>query len=151
MKNDTKQARRDLRLVLGAINMDGLVSLSYAMERNQVISGRFIDVSGGGCLFHWLSCCKIIDRQDKNEWAMNQVLWSDEHTAAMNRLIVGWDQNGSIVKGQNYESKYPKASYKLSRRMVSQELKRAIAERNEVNRLEFNSQNAVKLLTLETN
>lgn len=138
------QKRKDLRFVFAAVATAGLRALWKALKSGRVIHGRFVDSSGNGCLFHWCSQQEISDRFSRQAWFRRNPLLTEEHDAAMRRIIVGWDAAAPqlIVKGAGYEAEYPEASYVVQPKDVRAAIKAVMRERREANQAEKEAQPA---------
>ena len=127
-------ALADLALVFAAVSLNALRSLQNALACKRVIVGRFVDGRGNGCVFHWLSEREMVDRTSRKHWTSSNWLFGLEQENAMKRLSVGWDANdpSKIIKGGNYDSEYPAASYVLTPEILAAALAQALKEREDL-------------------
>lgn len=130
-------ALSDLKLVLAAVCTGGLQMLAAALSRNVVITGRFVS-GGSGCLFYWMSECKVDCRPALSKWLESNPLLTDEHKQAALRMVVGWDAQNpdNISKSAGYEDVYPAPAYTLTRDIVAEAIELVLKERKEANELE---------------
>jgi len=121
-----------LLFVLSCLSSSALLGLFRALKADRVLTGRFIDGKGAGCLVHWLSGGSVIDRPSHKYWLRYHPFASPTFEQAIKTIIVGWDMQNpaSIVKGAGYEAEYGGlAATKLTPPMVLRVLRKELQKR----------------------
>lgn len=133
----------DLRLVLSAVRTEGLESLHSAVKADRVIRGKLVDDLHRGCLMFFMSEQYARSRDTlRTDWSDSNPLFTDEHRAAVRRIITGWDaaKPDQVPTGDDYRAAYGAAQYVIDAPDLRRALLPILRARRQANRAERHAQ-----------